>query len=472
MTDEMERLAYQNRFVRQLVQDDLNYEASEATPQVISGPDNLVLLRVSLEEWIKLTSSLFTGADICYPSESDNVRWILYRAVEQPMDLCALIANCIATSEATQQALRDFVANDPGMQQILQTTINKGAPLLPEIEGQVIVENDDLDALFGAVTFLVDTIHDAIVDFNQDAEAANNSRELGAIIFEALPIIETLPFDQMSQYIDTLFEQIIEVFDSQWDTTPITGTRDRIRCALFCIAIDNDNSLTWSLIQDYFYGLTGFSWTETFNIMLEFANFLQTGTWTGEEVVDIAFGNFAAAMSGMGKFGDMLFPSLGALMQLGQNDPDPDHATLCDCTPPDPDCNDLTASASGWVATNASGTPSSIFGYYAAGQGLAPAASGTAYFYHSRQPIGGSPTVLSLTFNFNQAVTNFGVQRLGGAFAWYTGAATTSITIDSTTHPSFFPLTLGSGSAIGITFTTNIAPSSAFRVVEFCWEPV
>jgi hypothetical protein len=151
---------------------------------------------------------------------------------------------------------------------------------------------------------------------------------------------------------------------------------------------------------------------------------------------------------------------------------DGDPLPECPCAPPDPDCNDLTASASGWVATNASGTPSSIFGSYVPGQGLAPASPGTAYFYHSRAPIGGSPTVLSLTWTFNTAITNFGVQRLGGAFAWYTGPAVTSITINSTTHPSFFPLTLGSGSSIGITFTTNIAPSSAFRVIDFCWEPV
>lgn len=346
--DEMERLAYQNRFVRQLVQDLTDYEASEATPQVISGPDNLVLLRVSYEEWIKLTSSLFTGADICYPSESDNVRWILYRAVEQPMDLCALIANCIATSEGTQAALRDFITGDPALQEWAKQIINKGAPINPEIE---VLANADLDALFGAVTFLVDTINSAIEDFNQDAEAANNSRELGAIIFEGIPILETLPFDEASEYIDNLFEQIIEVYNSQWDTTPVTGTRDRIRCDLFCIARDNGNALTWDLIQDYFYSRTGFTWSQTLNIMLEFANFLQTGTWTGEEVVDIAFGNFAAAMSGMGKFGEMLFPSLTSLMRLGQNDPDPDWEILCDCAPP-PGCDgdDFLIDEQGWEA--------------------------------------------------------------------------------------------------------------------------
>ena len=471
MTDEMERLAYKNRFVRQLVQD-LNYEASTATPQVISGPDNLILLQVSLEEWIKLTSALFTGADICYPSESDNVRWILYRAVEQPMDLCALIADCIANSEGTQQALRDFITGDSVIQQFIENTINKGQPLLPEVITETIVENDDLARLFGAITFLVDTIHDAIVDFNQDAEAANNSRELGAIIFEALPVIETLPFDQVSQYIDTLFEQIIEVFDSQWDTTPITGTRDRIRCDLFCIALDNDNSLSWELIQDYFYNRVSFTWTQTFNIMLEFANFLQTGTWTGEEVVDIAFGNFAAAMSGMGKFGEMMFPSLTAIMRLGQDTPDSDYTTLCDCSPPPANCQDLTFNAFGWYASNNVGTADSTFGFYDPGDGLAPHATTRAFFFTRPSAQGPNVNVQSVTFTFNQAVTNFTLRRLGSAPIAYTGAARTTNTFSESTHPAFFPLLLAT--SIGITFSTagNAAPTVGFRVTQFCWEPV
>lgn len=348
--DEMEPLAYQNRFVRQLVQTMTDYEASDATPQIVSGPDNMIILQVSLEEWIQLTSSVFTGADICYPDISDSVRWILFRAVEQPVDLCALIAQCIENSPETRAAIRDLVMTDPEINQHIQGIVDAGQPLGPEIEGQTIIENDDLDALFGGITFLVDTIHDAIVDFNEDAEAANNSRELGQILFGAIPVIETLPFDEMSEYADTLFEQIIEVFNSQWDTTPITGSRDRIRCALFCAARDNDNSLTWDMVSQYFFERTSFTWSGTLNIMLDFANFVATGTWSGEAVVDIAFGNFAAAMSGMGKFGEMIFPSLTALLQLGQDTPDPDWEIVCEDCPPPPEVPNLSFSPTAGLA--------------------------------------------------------------------------------------------------------------------------
>lgn len=325
-----EKLAYQNRFVKQLVQELQGYEASLATPQVISGPDNTIILQVSYDEWKKILSSVFTGADFCYPEESDTVRWSLLRAVEQPVSICAKIIECIETDSDVQDALNEFLLNSDVLKELIEAQGNIGKPINPEI---VVLQNDDLDRLFGSITFLVDTMHDAIVDFNQDAEAANNSRELGQIIFGAIPIIETLPFNEVSEYADTLFEQIIEVFDSQWDTTPITGTRDRIRCALFCIARANGNALTWELIQDYFYSLTGFTWSQTLNIMLEFANFLATGTWTGEEVVDIAFGNMAAAMAGMGKFGEMLFPTLTSIMRLGQNNPDSDWEIVCETCP-------------------------------------------------------------------------------------------------------------------------------------------
>jgi len=348
----MERLAYKNRFVKQLVQELEGYEASSATPQTVSGPDNTIILQVSYEEWIKLLSSVYTGADICYPEESDTVRWTLLRAVEQPVSICEKIIQCIETDTDVQDALTEFILNNEAIQNMIQQQINAGKPINPEVE---VLQNDDLDRLFGAITFLVDTMHDAIVDFNEDAEAANNSRELGQIIFEAIPIVETLPFDQVSDYIDTLYEQIVEIFNSQWDTTPITGTRDRIRCALFCIARANGNALTWELIQDYFYSLTGFTWSQTLNIMLEFANFLATGTWTGEEVVDIAFGNMAAAMAGMGKFGEMLFPTLTSIMRLGQNNPDSDWMILCeDCAPPPAERTPVINSV--WDAANFGGS--------------------------------------------------------------------------------------------------------------------
>ena len=353
--DEMEQLAYQNRFVRQLVQDLTNYsEASceDKTPQVVSGDDNLIILRVSLEEWTRLLSSVFTGADICYPSESDSVRWSLLRAVECPVDICELIADCIANSEATKAALRNFLATDPETQNIINTIAGRGVPV-PET---TLVSTTNYDALFGAITFLVDTMYDAIVDFNGLAEITTNFRERGILLFEAIPVIETAPVDEVFQFIDTIYEDVMEVFDAQWSTTPITGSRDRIRCGLFCLAKLNDGVLTWEMVAGYFWEQVSFVPAgPVVGVIAQFVAFLATGNWTGQAVVDISFANFATAMTVGQRFGDLLFPSMDTVMQLGLNDPDPDWPTLClDCVEPDDTRTPIINSD--WDAPNIAGT--------------------------------------------------------------------------------------------------------------------
>lgn len=150
----------------------------------------------------------------------------------------------------------------------------------------------------------------------------------------------------------------------------------------------------------------------------------------------------------------------------------------CECEEPvDPDCNDLTASAHGWYASDGGGTAQATFGQYISGQGLAPNSDpipdpDNRSFFFTRPASPTSPaSVNSVTLNFNQAVTNFNFRRLGKTAISYTGTATTSITFSESTHPSFFPLNMQLD-AVAVTFTTNKAPNTGFRVVEFCWEPL
>jgi len=341
----MERLAFKNRFVATIVQELIDFEASTSTPQTISGEDNLILLRVSFEQWKKILSSVFTGADICYPEESDSVRWPLLKAVEQPMDLCALIADCIATSEATQAALRNFITSDPAINQYIQNISNLGT-IIPN-PGEIIVQNDDLDALFGACTYLIDTMNGANEDLYQALEASTNSRETGEIMFRSIPIVEALPFDEVSAYIDNIAGAVAENYASQYTLTPETGMRDRLRCALFCLARANDNSLTWELIANYFWGEVGFTVGDYVEVFRDFVTFFTEGTWPGEEVVFISFANIASVLSTSQTFAAMTFPSLANLIALGANDPDPDWEILCiDCPPDDWVVNDFTTGSS------------------------------------------------------------------------------------------------------------------------------
>ena len=283
-------------------------------------------LYVSLNEYVALSSAIDVGADIAYPLQYIEVMWIWIRQQRYSMDLCALIADCISNSEGTKQALRELIASDIVIQNTIFNSSN-GGTFAPET---TLANTTDYDALFGAITFLVDTMYDAIVDFNGLAEITTNFRERSTLLFEAIPVIETAPVDEVIDFIDTIYEDVMEVFEAQWSTTPITGSRDRIRCGLFCLARLNDGVLTWEMVKDYFWEQVSFVYGgPVAGVIAQFVAFLGTGNWVGQAVVDISFANFATAMTVGQKFGDLLFPTMETIMQLGMNNPDPDWVTLC-----------------------------------------------------------------------------------------------------------------------------------------------
>ena len=251
------------------------------------------------------------------------------------MEFCAHIIQCLETDADVQQAFADYLASNPLARQAMQELVDNGS-LAISGAGTVLMQTNDLDVLFGACTFVTDTIYDAITDFYQAFELGTNAREHGEIIFRAIPIVETLPINEISEYISTLEEDVAEGFSGQWTTTPITGSRDRIRCAIFCAARDNGNTLTLEIVEDYFWSRVGYTVTNIANVTKEFIEFLATGSWAGQEIVDVSFGTWCAAMRGTQKFGDMVFPSFATIVQLGMDNPETDWPILCE------DCPDIT----------------------------------------------------------------------------------------------------------------------------------
>jgi len=288
-------------------------------------------------EFLKVLSALINGALVTYGDEWIQVVWYFLRSVDYPVSICELIIDCIQNDEDVQAILRAFVTNDETIQDNIENVSNRGLPINPTEATGTIVATDDYSALFGAITFLVDTIHGANLDLYEIMEAATNKRELGQILFEAIPLVETLPFDEASEYIDELASDIAEGYAAQWTTTPETGLRDRIRCGLFCLARDNGNSLSWDLIASYFWEQVGFTAGDYVDMMVDFVNFFLSGSWTGEEIVQISFANVASALSAGQKFSGLTFPGLTAIMELGLNDPDPDYETVCVECPPESD---------------------------------------------------------------------------------------------------------------------------------------
>lgn len=354
-------------------------EAFEDRPPFVFPEDpeerTLVPLWVSQREFTAIASAMDVGADIAYPLQYVEVMYILLRNLRYPPMICSMIIECLENDADTQAAIAELIANNPLIRQSLQSLIDNGSIITTPTE--VIVQNDDLDALFGAITYLVDTMNGATSDLFEALEASTNKRELGEILFEAIPIVETLPFDEMSEYVDTLGSAIAENYAAQYTTTPETGMRDRLRCALFCLARDNDNSLSWELIANYFWGEVGFTASDYVDTFVDFVNFFLSGTWIGDEIVYISFANMAAALSTTQNFAAMSFPSLPSIMALGANDPDPDWEVLClDCPPEPTDCYDLLTTQAPFTVLSGN---ASLYGTWISGEGLKSGSSQMAF---------------------------------------------------------------------------------------------
>ncbi len=323
-------------------------------PILFSEEVTKVVFEFNDTTFLQVLSALINGAALTYPDTFLQVVWYFLQNVEYPVAICEQIIDCITNDSDTRNALSDWLASDPAAQQTIQDMINKGSSV--KGGGTSIVTATDDDALFGACTFLIDTMHDAITDFDQLAELGTNFRERADIILQAIPVfgdaIAAIP-----EYIDELFDNVIEVFDGQYTTTPITGSRDRLRCGIFCLAKLNDRVLTWDLIETYFWDLVSFESTIP-NLALDFVGFLATGSWSGQDVVNISFANMATALSAGNKFGVQTFPNLGVIMQLGANNPDADWATVCtECI----DCPTYALNTATWNSGDGAASGITVF---------------------------------------------------------------------------------------------------------------
>lgn len=345
----MERLAYRNRFVREIIQQLENYSEADCegkTPQTISGPDNLVILRVSYDEWVQLYSSLYTGADICYPETSDSVRWILNRAVECPVDLCEVIANAILTCDPVKAALAEVIATDEGIQEALAAAIldsedirrameiapGLGAPMgETQLDAPLTPTEDcDLDVVFAQVSGLVDQMNTNNIDFLEIMSVASTPGKRLAQVITAIPVLETLPVDDIVAYVAKLYDEIVANYNAQWTT----ALRDEYRCGLFCLARDKpDCVLTYDDVFNYINGRLEDA-VSVGNLVGSVVQYTLLGTWSGSTVVDIMMLNQIAIWRAAGNWLGVNLRTLQAVTQLSGNIPDSDWIILCEDCPP------------------------------------------------------------------------------------------------------------------------------------------
>lgn len=336
----MERLEFKNRFVATLEQELTTFaEGSCETPNplAIDQDTQTILIECSWQEWRKVFSSLFTGADICYPDESDSVRWVVLRNLECPVSFCAKMIECLLEDEDTKEALATTIAASPEIRRALQAAPSLGAPMS---ETQLSLpltpsEGCDKDVVFAEVTQIVDQMNTNNVDFLQIMSAASTPGKRLAQVIKAIPVLETLPVDDVVEYVAKMYDEIVTQYDAQWTT----ALRDELRCGLFCIAKDNpDCELTYQDMFD-FYNERLSNAVDPGNLVASVVQYTILGTWSGSVVVDIMMLNQVAIWRAASDWLGVSLRTLQTVSALGANFPDSDWEILCtDCPVPLENC--------------------------------------------------------------------------------------------------------------------------------------
>lgn len=227
---------------------------------------------------------------------------------------CQDIADCIYTDAVVQQAINDVYS------------LTSPATPIPDAmkQSNIAPPNPtcDLDNLFGQIDNLIEQMNVNNLDFQQIIESQSNASERIAQLFSAIPIIETLPVDEVIDFGQDIWSNAL--FEA-YEANDTTAYRDTLKCDLFCISQLNSCALSLDDVTAYFADRLGATTEDT---LQEVVDFLLLGTWTGTEVNDV----FYYMQSVMLAFGNKFFDLLGLKpfeIYLALGESNGDWALLC-----------------------------------------------------------------------------------------------------------------------------------------------
>lgn len=198
-------------------------------------------------------------------------------------------------------------------------------------EPLIVGPDCDLNALFGSVTAIVNQLNTNNIDFLERLEVQTNFVERVKTLLSAIPVFETLPFDEAVDFANTLQEQILENYSSEYTT----GLADEYRCAVFCIAKDKpDCVFTFDDLIEYFEGRLGASFSNE-QLFTDMVTYFAAGTWSGTQVVDALTLAQLAIWRWTSNWLSLSIKTFQLVGLLGANDDDPDWEILCEDCPVD-----------------------------------------------------------------------------------------------------------------------------------------
>jgi len=313
-------------------------------------------LFVSQREFTAILSAMDVGADIAYPEQYIEVMWLMVRNLRYGVNICEMIANCIATSEETRQAIRDFVTSDDDISNYF-TEIVEGLTT-EQIISPVVNKGCDNSDVAGAIVAIVERMDVYNIDALQIIEVGTNDEEKVAAVIGGIPVFETLPFDEVIDFAQDLLEDFFENYEGaiteEW--------KDDVEEDLYCLAKGKpDCKLTYEDLFNYFQDRAGSSLT-TLSGILDVINFVRTGDFSTDELVASGMYALQLAFVRVGReFFGINLPKIGALTRDAL--PSTKWEEWADCIEPDTwiDNNFAGGNQHSWTSYTSSGIDFAIW---------------------------------------------------------------------------------------------------------------
>lgn len=345
------RLPFPLNYRTELLQDD-TIEFVAGNPQDATDCSWFVY-QLTAENRLKLTSAMLAGLDLLYPDEFVSLFQLWLQPLEFPdqfppiatgctvPDLCNLILNCIETTQELQDAISYYSS---------VSNIQSGSQQIEANLDSQLVNNPigcDNDIIFGMTTQLVEFSDRLIKDLFEQIDASQLSATNVGYLIKLVPVLETLPLDEMFE----LTDKLVDDMETAYLSASTQLLKDEIACDLFCLAQDNNCVLTLEMVRDYYQDKANIVFS--YNDVLSFLQDFISGTFVGNAVFYGMNIFFFQIFAFGGKFLEYLFSDYMRVIQSMYNDPNSDWDTICDDCPTNWVWNsDFANSANIWVPQN------------------------------------------------------------------------------------------------------------------------
>lgn len=263
MSDNPRKLGYSLSFPETSIELVSGDNIEEFTPDIFpNDPDERITigLHLSLNEYVKLATSIDVGRDIAYADKSISI-WYLWNEVlrQYAMINCADVADCIETSESVQNAITnlyqstviEFVNNNGGVN---PNQINPNETTYPDRLPEHATEpfspppvGCDNDALWAGIREVVERLDGEARDLLEDVTVYNDRIEQLFEVIDLVPLLGDIIKD-----LSDFFTELVPDLLNGYNAFSSPSSLDNVACDIFCLVKDTCEYPTYDDLLEYF----------------------------------------------------------------------------------------------------------------------------------------------------------------------------------------------------------------------------